>query len=194
MITTRTSSSFRSLYGQTYIFFNVPQLCLDQYSARQNPYIKMAKLFPQKRHRRTAFKSSCSTQPFLVVPGFSIPGSPTVGAFSFKARSITPSSRISSSPRSCWYRDRVAGRKAFRAQPTQVCTIVVERMKDVTEQRADEGRRREGSPARVRRTISITRRRVLHHCGLTPSMTIRAYGLSNVCQRDFHAASRTQLL
>src|SRR6267142_6009754 len=119
----------------------------DYLAPRQNPYIKMVKLFPQKRHRRTAFRSSCTTQRFPAIPGFSIPDSPTVLALSFKARSKTPSPRICSSPRSCWYRDRVAGRKAFRAQPTQVCTIVVERMKDVTEQRADEGRRREGEAA-----------------------------------------------
>ena len=40
-------------------------------------------------------------------------------------------------PLSGRYRDRAAGRKALRAQPRQVRTMVPARMNDVIEQRAD---------------------------------------------------------
>ena len=96
-------------------------------------YMRVAKLFPQKRHLRTAFRSSCTSQPGLcsarrssVKTGSS--AVPLVVALTPVVTSLTPSGR---------YRDRAAGREAFRAQPRQVRTMVSARMNDVIEQRAD---------------------------------------------------------
>lgn len=115
-------------------------------------HIRMAKLFPQKRHRRTALRSSCMTHPRSVAGTSTIPDSPTALGFSAVVRSESSAPEFSSPPPSCWGRERTGGRKAFRAQPRQVCTIVVERINDVTEQRADVGRSRQKQERRPTKT------------------------------------------
>jgi hypothetical protein len=82
------SSTYRSNFVQT----RSPSHSLKMTATTRPPirisHIKTAKLFPQKRHRRTAVRSSCTTQPLLVVPILSTPDSPTVLV---TVRSVTPS-------------------------------------------------------------------------------------------------------
>lgn len=92
--------------------------------------MRVAKLFPQKRHRRTAFKSACTSQP-------DASRSSAMAVSSAVPLVDTPMSVVASPPPSGRYRDRAAGRKALRAQPRHVRTMVPARMNEVIEQRAD---------------------------------------------------------
>jgi hypothetical protein len=97
---------------------------------RGTTYMRVAKLFPQKRHRRTAFRSACTSQ-----PDASRSSAMTVSSAVPLVDALVPV--VTSPPPSGRYRDRAAGRKAFRAQPRQVRTMAPARMNDVIEQRAD---------------------------------------------------------
>jgi hypothetical protein len=119
-------------------------------------HMRVIKLFPQKRHRRTASRSSCTTQPRPVPRRCSLPASSGVLKPSM-LRSGAPKPGINSPSPSCLCGDGAIGRKAFRVQPRQVRTIVVERINDVTEQRADAKRGWEKCPTRGQGVISIRR-------------------------------------
>jgi hypothetical protein len=157
--------------------------------------MRVIKLFPQKRHRCTASRSSCTTQPRPVARRFSVAESSSVLESSAGLRSASIPGMNSLSLSNGRRYDAV-GRNAFRAQPRQVRTIVVERINDVTEQRADTRREREMCPSRVQETSEHQRKRVQVRCreSLTPSMSIRTCSCSNIFKRNFHTASRTLLL